>query len=69
MQVIAKYQIAYRGKLYLCGQVFELDKNDFEKYKNDINLLVQMPRSLSTKPLSSTLNVKAIKPKLNKKAK
>jgi len=70
MQVIAKHQIAYRNKLYTHGQVFELDMNDFEKYKNDILLLPVFTRTETTKPLKTEMSVKAVKPiKVKKKTK
>lgn len=66
MQVIAKYQIAYRNRLYKAGEVFELEQRDFERYRNDVLIYAQKPKPLSTKPLKSTVSIKAIRPKQSK---
>lgn len=36
MKVRAKYQLAYKSKSYKGGEEFDLDKEDFSEYKNDV---------------------------------
>lgn len=36
MKVRARHQVAYKGVGYRGGDVFEIDKEDFEQYKNDV---------------------------------
>lgn len=45
MKVKAKYQLAYKGVIYYCGDTFELSEEDFDKFKNDIIVVVDKAKS------------------------
>lgn len=55
MKVRAKYQIAYKDRAYKGGDVFEMKKEDFEKYyKNDvIEIKKPNPKKPKTKSTKS----------------
>lgn len=58
MKVRAKYQIGYKSILYTCGQTFEIDEKDYEKYKNDVEIVEDKFPFLrvKTKPIDNLKN-------------
>ena len=56
MKVKAKHQIAYKNTSYKAGDTFEINTNDLEDYKNDVE-------EVKEKKASSPRNKKAKKTK------
>lgn len=54
VKVIAKYQLAYKGKGYRCGDVIEMSVSDFPTYQNDVRPMAKndfrKPETKAVKP-------------------
>lgn len=56
MIVTAKWTIAYKGQTYEGGQRFEMDKKDYDKFKNDVEVVKNTnpsPRVKKTKQVTT----------------
>jgi hypothetical protein len=55
IKVRAKYQLAYNNKLYLCGDVFEILSEDYDRYQGDVEIVrtVANFRKQRTKKITS----------------
>ena len=64
MTVKAKYQIAYKGKIYVSGEAFELEDKDLPKYSRDVLVVNKSTfRKPSTKQVVQAETKSSTKPK------
>lgn len=56
MKVQARWTIAYKGKSYNGGEIFEINESDYKKFENDVVILKNerpSPRIKKTKTIKS----------------
>lgn len=52
MKVQARHQFAYKGKFYGGGDIFEIDKDDYERIKSDVYVVGEsVTKKRKTKPV------------------